>query len=64
MFKIRLCLAVGTLTAFILLPAQGATDEQLEQLKAQVNAEIGAIKKDYEGRIKAPGAADQYVGGG
>ena len=23
------------------------------QLKAQINAEIGAIKKDYEGRIKA-----------
>src|SRR5678815_2920669 len=53
MSRIRLFLSVGALTAFILLPAQGATDEQLEQLKAQINAEIGAIKKDYEGRIKA-----------
>jgi maltoporin len=41
-----------------LVPAliYGATDEQLEQikaqLKAQIDAEVGAIKKDYEGRIK------------
>ena len=53
MSRIRLLAAVWALTGFILaLPAQGATDEQLEQLKAQINAEIGAIKKDYEGRIK------------
>ena len=53
MSRIRLFLIVGTLTGFILPPAQGATDEQLEQFKAQINAEIGAVKKDYEGRIKA-----------
>ena len=52
MSRIRLFLSVGALTRFILLPAQGATDEQLEQFKAQINAEIGAVKKDYEGRIK------------
>ena len=52
MSRIRLFLAVGALIGFILIPAEGATDEQLEQLKAQINAEIGAIKKDYEGRIK------------
>ena len=38
---------------FSLAPAHGATAEEMEQLKAQINAEIGAIKKDYEGRIKA-----------
>lgn len=52
MSRIWLFLSVGALTRFILLPAQGATDEQLEQFKAQINAEIGAVKKDYEGRIK------------
>jgi uncharacterized protein involved in exopolysaccharide biosynthesis len=45
-------LSVGALTGFILLPAQGATDAQLEQLKAEINAEIGAVKTEYEGRIK------------
>src|SRR5512132_795165 len=41
-----------------LVPALGAaaSDEQVEQLKAQlkaqIDAEIGTIKKDYEGRIK------------
>ena len=53
MSRIRLLAVVWAFTGFILPPAQGATDEQLEQLKAQINAEIGAIKKDYEGRIKA-----------
>ena len=52
MSRIRLYLAVSALTGLILFPARGATDEQLEQLKAQINAEIGAIKKDYEGRIE------------
>src|SRR5678815_2447795 len=52
MSRIRSFLSVGALTGFILLPAQGATDEQLEQFKAQINAEIGALKKDYEGQIK------------
>jgi maltoporin len=36
--------------------AHTASDEQLEQikaqLKAQIDAEVGAIKQDYEGRIK------------
>src|SRR5262249_20288250 len=36
--------------------AWATTDEQLEQIKAQLKAEIdsevGVIKKDYEGRIK------------
>lgn len=53
MSRIRFFLSVGVLTCFILLPAQGATDEQLEQFKAQISAEIGALKKNYEGRIKA-----------
>lgn len=48
--------AVLLSVGFILPAAQGATDEQLEQLKAQVKAEIqtevGAVKKDYEDRIK------------
>ena len=44
MSRIRLFLTVGALIGFILIPAEGATDEQLEQLKAQINAEIGTIK--------------------
>jgi maltoporin len=28
-----------------------ATDQQVEELKAQIEAQIGALKKDYEGRI-------------
>jgi Maltoporin (phage lambda and maltose receptor) len=52
MSRIRLFLTVGALIGFIVLPAKGATDEQLEQFKAQINAEIGAIKKDYESRIR------------
>lgn len=52
MSKIGICLAIGALTGFVLLPAHGATDEQLEQFRAQINAEIGAVKKEYEGRIK------------
>jgi len=43
MSRIWLFLSVGALTGFILLPAQGATDEQLEQFKAQINAEIGVM---------------------
>ena len=41
---------------FIPALAYAATDEQLEQikaqLKAQIDAEVGKIKKDYQGRIK------------
>jgi maltoporin len=37
-------------------PITAATDQQVEELKAQVkaqiDAEVGALKKDYEGRIK------------
>lgn len=51
MFKIRLLLTAAVLVALGTHPAQAATDEQLEQLKAQIQAEIGAVKKDYEGRI-------------
>ena len=56
MSKIQRFATVSLLIGFILRAAQGATDEQLEQLKAQVKAEIqtelGAVKKDYEDRIK------------
>src|SRR5512138_2283329 len=48
--------AISLFIGFVLSPAQGATDDQMEQLKAQVKAEIqtevGAVKKDYEDRIK------------
>ena len=52
MIRIRRLIAFWGVIGLALAPAQGATDEQLEQFKAQVNAEIGAIKKEYEGRIK------------
>jgi len=51
MFKIRVFLTVAVWMTGMLPAARAATDEQLEQFKAQINAEIGAIKKDYEGRI-------------
>ena len=54
MFRIPLLALVCAFTGFILPPAQGAVDDQqLEQLKAQINAQIGEMKKEYEGRIKA-----------
>ncbi len=52
MSRIRLFLAASAFSGFILIPAHGATDEELAQLKAQIEAEVGAIKKDYESRIK------------
>ena len=56
MSKIPLFAALCALTGFTSLLAQAATDEQLEQLKtqlkAQIDSEVGAIKQDYEGRIK------------
>lgn len=51
----RLFTVISLLVAFVLSSAQGATDDQMEQLKAQIKAEVenqvGAVKKDYEGRI-------------
>ena len=57
MSKIRLLVAVWASAGLVLPGAGAATDEQMEQLKTQLKAEIesevGAIKKDYEQRIKA-----------
>lgn len=52
MSKIRRLTVVWVITGLVITQARGATDEQLEQFKAQINAEIGAMKKDYESRIK------------
>jgi len=53
--RIRLVTAVFVFSGFIPALAQAATDEQMQelkdQLKAQIDAEVGALKKDYEGRI-------------
>lgn len=55
MSKIRVLVASAAV-GLILPLARGATDEQFEQLKAQlkeqIDAEVGAVKHEYEGRIK------------
>lgn len=52
----RSIVTISLLIGFALAPMQGATDDQMDQLKAQIKAEVenqvGAVKKDYEGRIK------------
>ena len=54
--RVSTLVVVCAFVQFIPALAYAATDEQLEQikaqLKAQIDAEVGAIKKDYEGRIK------------
>ncbi len=49
-------IAISLFVGFVLSAAQGATEDQMEQLKAQIKAEVenqvGAVKKHYEGRIK------------
>ena len=54
--SIRPLVAVCLLSGFIFSPAQAATDEQVEELKAQLKAQIDSqvndLKKEYEGRIK------------
>ena len=52
MCRRRRLLAVWALASLAASPLQAASSEELEQLKAQINAEIGEMKKDYEGRIE------------
>jgi maltoporin len=54
--RVSTLVVVCAFAQFIPALAHAATDEQLEQikaqLKAQIDAEVGALKTDYEGRIK------------
>jgi maltoporin len=54
--RLQTLLAVCAIAQFSPVVTRAATDDQIEQLKAQlkaqIDAEVGALKKDYEGRIK------------
>ena len=54
--RLRTLLAVCAIAQFLPVVTGAATDDQIEQLKAQlkaqIDAEVGGLKKDYEGRIK------------
>ena len=56
MRKTRLVVAIWAIT-LVIPSAQAASDAEMEQLKAQIKAEVesevGAVKEEYEGRIKA-----------
>ena len=46
---------ISLLVGFVVAPLRAASDEQMEQIKAQIKAEVesevGAVRKEYEGRI-------------